>query len=61
LDAGVVKSAIFALPVWRGRWQTNAVEGLSQSHQPSLANREGMGIRKIVTDLQNGLCLAVVQ
>ena len=40
----MVKSAIFALPLWMGNLQTVAVEGLSQSHQPSFASREGMVI-----------------
>src|SRR5204862_507475 len=60
LDVGVEKSIIFA-PAWRGNWQTNAVEGLSQSHQPSLARREGMGIRRTVTGLQCRLCVGAEQ
>jgi hypothetical protein len=44
LDAGVEKSAIYALTLWIGSLLISAFVGLSQSHQPSLASREGMGI-----------------
>jgi hypothetical protein len=45
LDAGAVKSAIIALPVWRRELQTSAVAGRSHSHHPSLASLVGTGIR----------------
>jgi beta-N-acetylhexosaminidase len=54
LDAGAVKSAIIALPVWRGKLQTSAVAGRSHSHQPSLASLVGTGIR-YRPSLQDGL------
>src|SRR4051794_1540609 len=44
LGAGVDISVIVALPVWRGKLQTSVAEARWLSHQPSLANREGMGI-----------------
>src|SRR3954451_3993129 len=61
LDAGKVKSAIFALLLWMGNLQISAVEGLSQSHQPSFASREGMVILRGHHRFAGGLWKAAVQ